>query len=390
MDTVRQSPSAQGGLATLVRMGRRSYLVRRSSGSDIGAPESRLEPWASPLKVPFGLDHAVSRSGVDVAWLENHLAFGGRKTALLDMQGIDSFMFGRAKIFDDRQARQLAATFLGIDSGLYLRVGAAGAPPSSSHPGGEVLEEMFVRQGETVGEVRSLAGHLPAGRQVTTSMPLRVDDRVLTTRSIYSHTAYLPKAVGAPSTFLLGPDDIAPLDEVDLLAWASNAARCSGHPAFSIRMRVTAGPASSRPVTVVGRALRRLPNGPLRDLDAAAQIASEVEFELRPGQSLVGFGTYRPRHEPAWEDLRGGKPYEPAGHVHFRLEGGAHGEQHEVAHLRSLLVPAGVAFAVLIDPVEAALRVDPVRVVDDWVESSASGHRLLPMSQVTDGRKESA
>lgn len=369
---------------TVVRIGRRtSYLVRRRTPADPGAPGYNAgKTRALDRADPTGL--AARDSGVDDSWLEAQCRFGGLRTTLLDMQGIESFMFGRAKLFDDRHAVHIAHELLPLESGvLYLRVGASGAPPVPGHPGGEVLEDAYVRDGRTVGVPRSLSGHLPDGSVTTDAARLEIDGEVSFRRSIYSHTALLPERHDALESFLLTAAD-TPAHPVDLLSWIASTARSAGLEAFSVRLRVTPAAGGRAPV-VVGRALRRLPHGPLRGVAEATAIASEVAFALQPGQSLVAYGTHRPRHEPLWEQWRDGKAYEPAGHLHFRLEPpGA--DQHAVAHLRSLTVAPSTPFAAVIDPVAAALRVDPVRREDGWVVSAASGRRLVRVVDVDEVR----
>jgi hypothetical protein len=310
--------------------------------------------------------------------LAHHLRYGSRSSFIVDMQGIDSFLHGRAKHFSDHSARRAAADLGLVESGsTYLRVGAAGAPPAADHPGGEVLEDSILTGPRLGGWSRSVCGHLPERAEFSSSVPLALpgSTRHLERRSIYSHTAFLRATDGddnANTVLRLAgrPGGLNVLDEI------RDCTAANGWHAFAIRIFAVASGAPEAPI-VVGRVLRRLPRRRLRNVAEAAAIASEQTFTLEPGQRLWCFGTYHRRVEPDWERFRDGRPYEPRGHLHMSVEGPTSGQaQHQVSHLRDLHLTPGNECHVLLTPIERVVRIDPIVLRDKAIVSRASGRTI--------------
>ncbi|MFI5721538.1 hypothetical protein [Streptomyces cyaneofuscatus] len=310
---------------------------------------------------------------------ESHLRYGGSGSFILDLQGIDAFLFARAKLFQDSTGRA-AVTALGLarPDTQYLRVGAAGAPPTPHHPGGEVLEQSLLWGPQLSGESWTVSGHLPAGSDCSVRTPLTVpsEPALLESRSVYSHTAFLARERGRPpgSHLLRLWSATGELNALDVV---SEFARVNRLESYAVRIfaRYTG---SGDPTRVIGRVLRRLPSRRMTTVGEATALASECEFRLTPGQELHCYGTYYPRRSVDWEALRGGKPYEPRGHIHMELRGLPVGaNQHAVSHLRELIVtPATECFA-LINPVSEVVRIEPVVKRGEQLLSRCSGRVVV-------------
>lgn len=295
----------------------------------------------------------------------SHAGYGGPGSFIVDMQGIDAFLFARAKYFRDEAARQ-AAVALGLvhQDTSYLRIGAAGAPPTAHHPGGEVLEHSLLSGPALAGASRTSSGHLPGGSEFSAVAPLRTDSSpdLLDLRSVYSHTAFLPR-IADPATAPV-PGHLLRLEGasggLNALDAVTAYARARGITSYAIRMFVSVADEADPPV-IVGRVLRRIPRRRLRTVQEATDIASEQIFRLRSGQELHCFGTHYPRRSVDWEKFRGGKPYEPRGHIHMTLRGrAAEAQQHAVSHLRELYVTPGTECHVVLTPVAEVVSVEPV------------------------------
>ena len=326
---------------------------------------------------PDAVPHVRSASATDGATVAFHSQYGGPGSFLVDFQGIDSFLFARAKYFTDDAARLVARAFRMARDREYLRVGAAGAPPTADHPGGEVLEFSLLHGDRLAGRSWTASGYLPPGSEYSRAAPLSAGSgEIRQLRSIYSHTAFLPgRNPGQAPEHLFrveaGSEPVSALEAVQTYA----AAR--GLTAYAIRLIVRATRTASLPV-VVGRVLRRIPHRRLRCVDEATAIASEQTFTLRQGQELHCFGTHYPRSAPAWEAFRAGKPYEPRGHLHMAVRGRYVGDdQHEISHLRELIVTKGTECHVLLDPVTDAIRVEPVVARGDRLVSRCSGRTVV-------------
>lgn len=323
---------------------------------------------------------------VGPAVIADHRRYGSDRSFLLDMQGIDSFLYGRATQFRDETARQ-ATLALGLtDAGTdYLRVGAAGAPPTGQHPGGEVLECSLLDGARLAGWSTSVSGFLPTGSDHSTATPLAVPPGtdLLDGRSIYSHTAFLARhqePAGMHTIVLRVPGSDGGTDALDAVSQFAAANRIR---AYAVRLFVGKTAAGGDQGRVVGRVLRRVPRQPIRDLTEAADIASEQRFALRPGQQLHCFGTHYRRTEPDWERFRGGRPYERRGHLHMMVTGSpVDTDQHEVSHLRELTVGTGTDCRALVTPVTRSARVDPVVRRGRRLVSRSSGRVL---AEVPDG-----
>lgn len=335
---------------------------------------------AGPLHYNDTVRPAGSRAAAAV---EQHLRYGGPGSFLLDMQGIDAFLYGRAKFFRDASAREGALLAGLIDPGRrYLRVGAAGAPPTAEHPGGEVVELSLLEGRNLAGRSLTSSGYLPPGREFSRATALSVapGTDLLDGRSVYSHTALLaerddPGDDGTLALCVGGGDG-----HVNVLDAVQQFVRNNNIDAFALRIFVRTGSECVSPPRVVGRVLRRLPSRPFRHVEQATRIASEQVFPLAPGQELQCFGTHYARLEPDWSAFRGGKPYEPRGHIHMAVSGPAAVAQHEISHLRELVIHSGTDCTVLLTPVSRTVRIDPVVRRGTAVVSRSSGRILIEVA----------
>jgi hypothetical protein len=338
-------------------------------------------------RAPIRYDDAVRAAGDPaVAELADHLRYGSSDSFLLDMQGIDTFLYARAKRFHDASARHGALLSGLVQPGRrYLRVGAAGAPPTTAHPGGEVVECSLLDGEGLAGRSSTSSGYLPAGSEFSRAVALALGTGgdLLDGRSVYSHTAFLADRIGVDDDATLALSVEATGEgEVNVLDALQGFLRRNRIEAYAVRIFVRVRPGCSRPPRVVGRVLRRLPSRRFTRVEQATQIASEQVFPLVPHQELVGFGTHYRRFEPDWAAFRGGKPYEPRGHIHMVVSKPAPDiDQHHISHLRDLFIYAGADCTVLLTPVTRTVRIDPVVRRGATLVSRSSGRALI---EVTD------
>jgi hypothetical protein len=348
------------------------YLARLTQHGDFPAGAAPVTGGGVRL-LPHGTTPAIDSFDI-------HRTFGAASSFLVDMQGIDSFLYARAKLFRDETARQAALLLALPDAGLhYLRVGAAGAPPTPHHPGGEVLECAVLRGRDLSGISSTASGFLPTGADLSVATPLALAGatELLDGRSIYSHTAFLASRADWRSdcgTLALRLTATGP--HCSALDAVTGFAEANGIDAYALRLFAQPAPGCVEPPVVVGRVLRRLPHRRLRSVEEAGAIASERAFELQPGQQLHGYGTHYRRSEPDWEAFRAGKPYEARGHIHLVIRGGVRSSQHELCHLRELYLTPQTECYALITPVRHTVRVEPVLWRDGRLLSRASGREI--------------
>lgn len=310
-------------------------------------------------------------------WLREQSIYGGDGTALLDFQGINSFLYGRARFFSDATARAVARHFVRFD-GTFLRVGAAGSAPRASHPGGEVIEYSCLDGRSFGGLSASRSGWVPEGKNWGVSARLAVEHLHVESRSVYSHTALLPLRKTA--------DEITPRNDdiwcEDVLDHIHAVARKRRISAYAIRLHVCAHAADE--VIVSGRVMMQTPRNPLKTVDEATAAAIESTFPLSPGQALESFGTYRRREEPEWEAFRGGKQYEPRGHLHAVVSKPRE-RQHAVFHLRGLKVLRGAHWQAIIDPATVYIDAKPVEQFGGFYVDSTSGRTRHRVGELLNG-----
>jgi hypothetical protein len=368
---------AQGTLLLFTSHGAR-YLARLTThrtdmGLDAIIWSSSEDETLTPIREPGGQGfHHVAQ----------HRRYGSRGSLIVDMQGIDSFLYGRAKLFRDETARQAVLALGLVDpEAEYLRVGASGAPATADHPGGEVLECSVLAGHQLSGRSATASGYLPGSAEYSVATPLALPGgtELLDGRSIYSHTAFLAAHRAGDSVGTICLRVVAHERQVRVLDVITQFARQNSFSAYALRLFVRPRPGCTELPRLVGRVLRHLPHRPLRDVAEAGAIASEQSFYLRLGQQAECFGTYYPRHEPDWERFRGGKPYEPRGHVHMILRGQrtADSDQHELSHLRELYTTPQTDCLALITPIARTLRIDPVVRQGDRLYSRSSGRILI-------------
>ncbi|MGW6691577.1 hypothetical protein [Streptomyces sp. NPDC054961] len=346
------------------------YLAER------GTWNKRIRP--DVAAVPFV--HSLAGHELDDDVLgDAHVRYGGPGSFMVDLQGIDAFLFARAKYFHDMTARQVALRSGLVAAGVgYLRVGAAGAPPTGDHPGGEVLEHSVLEGPSLAGESFSASGYLPPGSEFSKAVPLAspTSSHLLERRSVYSHTAFLARTDRLPAgSHLLRlegrPGGLNALDAVKEFVSVNRI------DAYAIRIFVRVADPGD-PARVVGRVLRRVPHRRLRNVQEATDIASEQEFPLESGQELHCYGTYWPRRSIDWEALRDGKLYEPRGHIHMEVRGQpVRPRQHAISHLRELFVTPGTECFVLINPINDVIRIEPVVKRGDVLLSRCSGRPFV-------------
>jgi len=316
----------------------------------------------------------INKSALLNPLLRTHMQYGTNDSFLADMQGINSFLYGRAKIFQDKTIREILFELQYLKPHTrYLRFGAAGARPRDGHPGGEVVELSFIDGSNGGGISKTQSGYLPKHSIFSQRIPLYESDHqtLRDERTIYSHTAFLPfKNDNTKSNNICFSINAKTNDSINVLEVVDSVVKGYGLKAYGIQVAVSASKKSTVFPLIIGRVLKHLPNTKIKTLQMAKNIASEQTFSLRPKQQALLFGTYFKRVEKDWEKFRKGRPYEPHGHIHALIIGGKQLDyQHNLFHLRSLSVSLGNKCDVIITPIWQIVQIKPVlnkkgRIID--------------------------
>lgn len=81
---------------------------------------------------------------------------------------------------------------------------------------------------------------------------------------------------------------------------------------------------------------------------------------MNPGQRLFIIGTYYNRRDADWYDFTNGREYERKGHYHARIMEKCTNIQHEVFHLRELIVSKNVKLSLLITSINQVVKITPI------------------------------
>lgn len=284
--------------------------------------------------------------------------WGSKEDFIIDMNGIDNFMFSRSINFKDSTIRTIAIQ-LGIldETKSYLRIGASGAAPTNQHPGGEVFECQMLTGLFAEGIGLSVSGYLmPPQYQYSNSISLSIDNQnLLEDRTIYSHTAWLKKSNLHNSS--LHFSILAQANNINLLDLIAEIMKQLGNKAYAIQICIVNN--DKRNVTVRGRVLKHPPQIPFKQVQEATEIAVEKEFLLPLKAKLYAVGTYYDRYEPEWEIFTGGHKYERRGHYHATIVNTNAQLLHKTFHLRELLISKLMPVEVILTPINNVYRIYP-------------------------------
>jgi hypothetical protein len=370
-----QVPSIRNNPRTEVKAIDESRILTRVMGHDYvvsrhhfthGRKSKKYENSELRLSAPDQMHSAIAR----------HLPWSHDRAVIVDFQGIGTLLNRRALVFSDKIARTLPFSLGLLDRrDIHLRIGVAGARPSPTNPGGEVVECSWIRGWDLGGYSYSRAGHLPPGTHFSEVTRLSRAGRkeLREERTVYSHTAWLGPCANHPSDaprilkFVPQADGRSLLDA--LMVWSQE----SNVRAFAAQ--IAAWAPQGQGLTIKGRVLRQFPKQKVAAENEMQTLGCEQIFNLDTAQVAYFFGTYWPRVEPDWEDLTG-RPYERRGHFHGFLSGRSSRQQHQGFHVRDVFVSAGVQCEVLITPARVALRAEPVSLAGGVITSRATGKTI--------------
>lgn len=314
--------------------------------------------------------------------LQKHLCYGGVDSFIVDMQGINSFLYAKSMVFHDYVVRAILISLHYLTPSIkYLRLGASGSRSKDYHPGGEVLEYSLINGTDGSGISQTQSGYLPKKSLFSKKTLLNeLDNRTLRDeRTIYSHSVWLTPATQFPNNNLcFGIEAIK--DNIDILELIDSLVKTQGIEAYSIQIVVAPEKNSKTLPVIVGRVLKHLPHSPIKTVQEAGDIASEQTFKLYPNQSAVFFGTNYHRIQKDWEDFRGGKPYEAKGHIHGAIiTNNTRDDQHSLFHLRNMYLSPDTKCHIIITPIKRIVAIEPVIVRNYQIISKANRKIITSM-----------
>jgi hypothetical protein len=333
-----------------------------------------------------GVAFAVERTALleitgvaeDCDFLPDAAQFGADGSFLVDMQSISTLISAKGLRFADNHLRAMMLNQSLLRPGRqYFRFGVAGAETTSTHPGGDVIELALIEGEDGSGQAGSVSGYLAKDQTWGAHAPLVATEEstMLEDRYAYSQTAFLAR--GEPSAEACRVRFKVRCEGMSLLDSLSSVLLTDGVAAAAIRIDVTDTSGSNNASKVTGRLPSLDFSGPWHDLNDAARSGRIRTFSLLRGQRLVAYGTKFPRHEPDWERLSGGKPYEYRGHFHAWLrEPCATTEQYSVFHLRDVALAEGAAVTLDIWPMTRLYKIYSLHNAGPDLVCSASGRTV--------------
>ncbi len=317
--------------------------------------------------------------------LREHLDYGGDDSFIVDMQGINSFLYAKSMVFHDSTVRSILIALHYLKPTVrYLRLGASGSRPKNYHPGGEVLEYSLINGGDGSGISQTQSGYLPRGSMFSRKTLLNQlnTTRLREERTIYSHSVWLtPIEEKSNNNLFFGIKAIK--KDIDVLATIDSVIKAQGIEAYSVQIAVTPEKNTKTLTTIVGRVLKHLPRSAIKTVQEAGKIASEQTFNLYPGQSAIFFGTNYHRIQKDWEDFRGGRPYEAKGHIHGALITDiVRDKQHNLFHLRNIYLSPHTKCHIVITAIKRIVAIEPVVTHGHIVMSKTNRKIIVSMKNV--------
>ncbi|MEI4623730.1 hypothetical protein KFD70_27755 [Bacillus pfraonensis] len=319
------------------------------------------------IKIPDCYDtYLKEEKDISNRYLKNRLSYGSKDSCIVDMQGIKNFINAKNLEFDDSTVRLILKT-LGfiVDDNEYLRIGVSGADENLDHPGGEVVEDAVINGSNGSGKSNCYSGYLESSEGFSKGIRLGKDGVMLDGRIVYSHTAYLRKnnqKLSLSNGLYFSIDNKA---NFDLLCYIKEIAEKLGIKAFSVQMTIFNKKRSCDGTMIKGRVLKRKPIFKFSSIADAQEIGNEKEFLMNNQQRLIAFGTYYRRCEPEWVKFTKGREYERFGHIHARLVNNVTNNQHEVFHLRNILVGDNTEVEFILTPIDRVVKILPIKKIND-------------------------
>jgi hypothetical protein len=309
----------------------------------------------------------------------NHLNYGNNDSFIVDMQGISSLLYARSKVFSDQTTRAILLELQYLKPKItYLRIGASGSPANKDHPGGEVLEESFIYGNNGSGLSQTKSGYLSKKLLFSKKISLHEPDRetLREERALYSHTAWLTPVKKQQNNNIylhitITSSNINFLELLDLLVKQYNI------KAYALQMFIKPKDDYQALPLIVGRVLKHLPQSPILTLEQAKNIASEQTFPLYSKQAAVFYGTNYHRIEKEWEQFRGGKRYEPFGHIHgMIIANKQRDDQHNLFHLRQLFLTPDTLCHIILTPIKQIIKIEPVSIKKNRITNTITGKQI--------------
>ena len=288
---------------------------------------------------------------------------------IVDMNGIDNFMFAKELLFMDDLVRLLAKKLFMKSKGIYRRYGVAGTPETETFKGGEVLEYQRINSKNLRGKASSVCGYL-TDSNFSKTIALTEDNKSMRElRSVYSHTFWTRKD---SKREIINIE--ATLNDINLLDYIYDYLKENKIGACGIR--INARNIQDHKFKIKGRVLKHLPTQQFKDITDASNIAVEKEFFIPKKSRLIIYGTKYKRYEPEWTKLTNGHVYERRGHFHAAIFNKKKGEYHECFHLREFIIQKGGKIRVHIYPVESIYRIYPVEKRNDFYVLKTTGRKI--------------
>ncbi len=292
--------------------------------------------------------------------LNLNVEYGSDDSIIVDMNGIDNFIFAKAQVFNDYIIRKILLKMKLLDKNKqYLRFGCSGARECDFHPGGEVYESCLIKGKDGSGISQSISGYLPKGREYSVSTSLYDRDKkyLREERIVYSHTAFLDDC-GIENSKSIYVAIEPKKEKVSFLDILDELTKKLGLSAFSIQICIQNND-NKYNTNIKGRVLRNMPEKAFKVLQEATDIGLEQLFKLEDSDIMYGVGTHYKRYEPEWKEFTGGRQYERRGHIHAAVISNNKGltNKHEVFHLRDIFVSPSSNIQIVINPIDDVYRI---------------------------------
>lgn len=304
----------------------------------------------------FNLDEI----NINDAEFQNNI--GTSEDFIIDMNGIDNFIFAESLVFYDSTIREIALK-LGLlcEDSTYIRVGVSGAQKNNEHPGGEVFEYQILSGTFAEGISKSTSGYLTEPHfNFSKSIPLTSDlQNLLEERIVYSHTAWLKK-LNKPCGNSYHFSFPFKNNNANLLDALYEMMEILEHYSYSIQICIDTSKFTGN-VRIKGRVLKHMPSKPLTTIKDAENIAIEKEFILPKNSKLYVVGTKYKRYEPEWESFTNGHIYEKRGHYHGTIVNTKNTDNiHQTFHVREIVLSNNSFAEVILTPINNVYRIYPV------------------------------
>ena len=334
----------------------------------------------------YSIDNVHVKGGyIETKNFDENLAlssnFGGDNDFIVDMNGIDNFIFAKSMVFNDSTIRTMILQLGLLDENKsYLRIGVSGSRSRKGHPGGEVFEYQVLSGNFAEGITKSVSGYLsPPELQYSRSIPLSIDGQyLLDERIVYSHTAWLEKLnkpIGKSIHFKIHSNN----DKNNLLDLLNSIMEQLGYLAYSIQMCIVNSSIDNK-IIVKGRVLKHMPKKPFNEVQEATDIAVEKEFELPTKSKLYILGTQYDRYEPEWGKFTNGHKYERRGHYHGTIVNiGSENPLHQTFHLREIWLGKNTCAEIVLNPINNVYRIYPVHKNKEKLICDSTGKNVVQL-----------